>query len=872
MTTTASERIVGPVVPASGDTLIAINFYFEGTDIEVYRGNGTVPLVLNTDYTVQQCSAEDVADGSITLAQGANGTDSYSVFGTAVLERSSDLQFRGDFQSPVINRELNRLWRAMQVVRTVANRAIRLAPNSPNVPLFSFLQTSELNNRALVFSGDGTEIVPGPTVADIEAAVNSRDEAAASAAAAAASAATAQANGASASTDAATAATARDEAVAARDAAQVILDQVLDSLQTSEFSFTAFTYTSGTGEISVSYDLTDEEPVDFFLSASASPPTNQAFTDGTGAIDTFTRTLLAGPGSFQETVTDGLPLPLYLYARIQGSDVIRSVSILPALGTFTTQPTISSGGSGDIITLTEGTFSAAATLEIVEFTLNDVNKAGELSGLSWDSTGEAGGTMALQVRATDAYGRTVLSDRVQQALTDVTISLSNFVYTPPSAGNQGSLDFDINYLHPGASADDLDIVSAYGNSGMVVTAAQLIAGSGGTATNDFGDRTQLASTSAFSGSIPGFSAAATGSTRLAVAVIERNNGGQSAVSYIDVSGVDYTAQGLPTSNIADDSTDVAVGATHILTFSDTPEGSLVLRASTGDTAIETFDLTAETSDGAGTVGVSGNIVTLNPDTLSAGTGYYWDLTGVTDEAGNSITPTPDSTSLNWTTAAGSGVTNLEVINSNTPAATFSSATITPIAGSDRIVEFHVFAAYDGADTPDSTCTLTFGGVSAELIVESTTSATGSYVGAFMIREANIPASGQIVVTPDSGEYQACVVYMVVRTGRNQTTPIANTATDTRADKLGLTIASTTSTQVTIGATLANGATTLPITETTDGTLLASGETGNGSFGEVSYASCEELVGATGLNEHIFSRANGGWSSNDHIIGFESNPV
>lgn len=90
---------------------------------------------------------------------------------------------------------------------------------------------------------------------------------------------------------------------------------------------------------------------------------------------------------------------------------------VPAPPSFSIQPSL--GGLafevGDIISLDLGSTSAPATLNIETFTLDGTDISSELSGLSWNSTGRSGGTLALQVRATSAGG-TVLSSIITAPL------------------------------------------------------------------------------------------------------------------------------------------------------------------------------------------------------------------------------------------------------------------------------------------------------------------------------------------------------------------------------------------------------------------------------------------------------------------------
>ena len=107
MTVSENDLLVGPVTPASGVTLISIDFYFEDeTHLEIYISGSNAPLSLGVDYTVSEPTSDGATDGTVTLLTAANGTDAYAVYGKQPLERSSNVQFRGDFRSEVFNQSL----------------------------------------------------------------------------------------------------------------------------------------------------------------------------------------------------------------------------------------------------------------------------------------------------------------------------------------------------------------------------------------------------------------------------------------------------------------------------------------------------------------------------------------------------------------------------------------------------------------------------------------------------------------------------------------------------------------------------------------------------------------------------------------------
>ncbi len=94
---------------------------------------------------------------------------------------------------------------------------------------------------------------------------------------------------------------------------------------------------------------------------------------------------------------------------------------------FTTQPAITGTLEiGETLTLTEGVATNGATLSIILFELDGVDKSGELVGLDWDTTGESPGTISYQVRATNSEG-SVDSDLITATLADASGGISQII-------------------------------------------------------------------------------------------------------------------------------------------------------------------------------------------------------------------------------------------------------------------------------------------------------------------------------------------------------------------------------------------------------------------------------------------------------------
>lgn len=188
MAVTANDLVVGPLTPASGVSTISLDFFFEQAEwLQVYKSGSETPLVLGTDYTVTGAGGA-AGTGVVTLTTPANGTDIYAVYLVVPLERSSDLQLRGEFKSDPFNTELDRIWQAIQRLGTSLSRTLRVGATSEATGAIVAETAASRAGRAVTWDSTGDQLEAGPAAADIADAQTNAAAAAASATAAAASA------------------------------------------------------------------------------------------------------------------------------------------------------------------------------------------------------------------------------------------------------------------------------------------------------------------------------------------------------------------------------------------------------------------------------------------------------------------------------------------------------------------------------------------------------------------------------------------------------------------------------------------------------------------------------------------------------------
>ncbi len=152
---------------------------------------------------------------------------------------------------------------------------------------------------------------------------------------------------------------------------------------------------------------------------------------------------------------------LYLEATTAAGTFSATTPVRYAEPEFTTQPTLSGAtfNVGSTVTFAEGVAAPSSTLSVIEFSLDGVDKTGELVGNAWDSSGEniygAEGEIALQIRATNTGGETD-SLRVTATLRDVPQPFASSDWSLSSSG-AGTADVTISDLPDNGNSGITDI-------------------------------------------------------------------------------------------------------------------------------------------------------------------------------------------------------------------------------------------------------------------------------------------------------------------------------------------------------------------------------------------------------------------------------
>ena len=133
MAVSENDLVVGPLRPNEGVTLISLDFFFEKNEwVEVYMAGSNTPLIQNIDYTI---AGEGTGTGQVILTSPADGNTLYAIYLGVPLERSSDMQLRGEFKSGPFNIEMDRIWQRLQRHWTEIQRTFRYGPTGTG-PLF----------------------------------------------------------------------------------------------------------------------------------------------------------------------------------------------------------------------------------------------------------------------------------------------------------------------------------------------------------------------------------------------------------------------------------------------------------------------------------------------------------------------------------------------------------------------------------------------------------------------------------------------------------------------------------------------------------------------------------------------------------------
>lgn len=139
-----------------------------------------------------------------------------------------------------------------------------------------------------------------------------------------------------------------------------------------------------------------------------------------------------------------------------------------------------------------------------------------------------------------------------------------------------------------------------------------------------------------------------------------------------VAAPDTTDPTLSSTTPADDATAVVVGSDIVMVFDENiafGTGNITLRSNDGGWAdVEVFDVVADAGTGAGTVGISGAVLTINPTADLDNSIEYAiriDSTAIDDSAGNSYAGIADDTTVSFTSeAAAASSTPATILGAN----------------------------------------------------------------------------------------------------------------------------------------------------------------------------------------------------------------
>ncbi len=339
---------------------------------------------------------------------------------------------------------------------------------------------------------------------------------------------------------------------------------------------------------------------------------------------------------------------------------------------------VADAGSGDTITaqsnglyVTYTAPTAAGGLTDQSFTEDTGAQTYDVSG---DFTNAAGGTWSLP---TTIAGVTINSSGVVQVDTD-TLALqtgtsivarytnsggsadSGFSLTITEASSVATLSFD----SAGPQETDGDVPISYTISANDTVELVLFAaaeadpdaadfdGGGAPTYIDLGPASLTTGGAAIDVSIP---SDLSGSYKIAGLP---SGGGDVDVAVSAAFTVDTVAPTISSSSPADNATGVAVDVSPAITFNENIQfgtGNIVLRENNGGWAdLEVFDVASDIGGGAGTVSISGAVLTIEPTSdLSGSIEYAIRIasTAIQDDTGSPFAGIADDTTISFTTAA-----------------------------------------------------------------------------------------------------------------------------------------------------------------------------------------------------------------------------
>ena len=203
---------------------------YEEDEVEVLYGKNSLKAILNTDFEVTlsppkynsfQITPKASLITKINNLIAIDGTEINYMTVRRKLPLTTSVEQETVRYTPYLKREIERMWLALQQQAEEGFRTIKLAPKVAGEPDVAYYIEEPLADAIIMWNDDGTALINGPSVVEIETDKDAAEAAAAAAAVSEANAASSEANA-----DADATQTLADRLATAADRVQTGLDRV----------------------------------------------------------------------------------------------------------------------------------------------------------------------------------------------------------------------------------------------------------------------------------------------------------------------------------------------------------------------------------------------------------------------------------------------------------------------------------------------------------------------------------------------------------------------------------------------------------------------------------------------------------------------